>query len=88
VDVPATDTGVHNTLADGKVSDLSAIFVNFIRSSPDYAIVTTGKDVVLYDAHALIVDVADVKTVTFDMVDGSSLSLVGLPAALPHEHVA
>jgi hypothetical protein len=42
--------------------------------------------VVIYDPHALI-SFEGVKPVIFDFGDGSSLSLVGLPAAMQHAYL-
>jgi hypothetical protein len=75
---------------DVSQSELQTILQNFLASTPNYSIVEAGqRTVVIYDVHALTSDVA-VTTVTFDFSDGSTLSLVGLPAAMPPHspHVA
>ena len=79
-DAAATNHGVPLSAVE-----LGAILENFIQHSTDYSIISTGKAVVVYDAHALGPD--QVHTVSFDFQDGSSLSLVGLSAALPHAYM-
>jgi len=68
-------------------SDLQAIILDFMARISDYTVTSAGKEVVLYDVHALTTDLAHVKTISFDFSDGSSLSLIGLPATLPHLNV-
>jgi hypothetical protein len=67
--------------------ELQAILESFIQSTPNYSIISTGAgSVVIYDPHALI-SFEGVKPVIFDFGDGSSLSLVGLPAAMQHAYL-
>lgn len=85
-DVGTTAATIHGATV-GEI-ELQAILENFIRNAPDYSIISTGKgSVIVYDVHAVVTDYKDVKTVSFDFGDGSSLSLVGLPAALPHAYL-
>ena len=42
----------------------------------------------VYDNLALTGTSTEMKSFTFDFSDGSTLSLIGLPAALPHPLVA
>jgi hypothetical protein len=60
----------------------------FLAATPDYQIASTGKQVVIFAANAMMTDFSAVKTVSFDFADGSTLSLIGLPMALPHPHIA
>ena len=47
-----------------------------------------GQGVVVYDTTAMMNHATEVASVSFDFVDGSTLSLVGLPASLPHLLIA
>ena len=71
--------GPHN-----KATDLSAIVRDFIDHSAGWTVDKRPKEVIVYDTSALTSHSSEIKSVTFDFADGSSLSLVGLPAALPH----
>jgi hypothetical protein len=62
--------------------NLEGILQNFLSNTAHWSIASLDKGVILYDAGAL--NESDLKSVTFDFSDGSTLSLVGLPAALPH----
>jgi hypothetical protein len=68
------------------LGNLEGVVQNFMSSTPKWSMLSVDKEVILYDASALTSDL--MKSVTFDFSDGSTLSLVGLPAALPHLHVA
>jgi hypothetical protein len=70
------------------LGNLEGVLQNFLSHTPKWEMVSVDKEVILYDAGALTSDISDLKSVTFDFSDGSTLSLVGLPAALPHSHVA
>ena len=74
----ATPTPAHPT------QDVSALVQDFFQHTPNWSKVGTGTQIVVYDTVALSSHPQDVKSVTFDFSDGSTLSLVGLPAALPH----
>jgi hypothetical protein len=68
--------------------ELQEILENFIQSSPNYSITTTGKGaVVIYDVHAITTESSAMKSISFDFGDGSSLSLVGLPQTLPYAYI-
>jgi len=60
----------------------------FLAATPAYEVASTGQQVVIFDPNAMATDQAAVKTVSFDFADGSTLSLVGLPMALPHPQIA
>jgi hypothetical protein len=64
--------------------DVSALVQDFFDHTPSWSQVGAGKQVVVYDTVALSSHPDEVKSVSFDFSDGSTLSLVGLPAALPH----
>src|SRR5262249_14740433 len=68
--------------------DLQAITQAFLAATPNYEIVSAGKQVVIVDQNAMVTDQAAVQTVSFDFADGSTLSLIGVPMALPHPHIA
>jgi hypothetical protein len=68
--------------------NLEGILQSFLGNTAHWSIVNLDKGVILYDVGALTSDPGDIKSMTFDFSDGSTLSLVGLPAALPHSHVA
>ena len=74
----ATPTPAHPT------QDVSALVQDFFQHTPNWSKVGAGTQIVVYDTVALSSHPQDVKSVTFDFADGSTLSLVGLPAALPH----
>ena len=67
--------------------DLQAMVQAFIAATPDYAIASTGQQVVIYDSDSVAVSAVATKTVSFDFADGSTLSLIGVPMALPHPHI-
>ena len=66
-----------------KVPDVTALVQNFFEHTPHWSMYNDGDRVVIYDTDALKSDLV-MKSVTFDFADGSALSLVGLPADLPH----
>ena len=66
-----------------KAPDVTALVQTFFEHTPHWSMYNDGDRVVLYDTDALKSDLV-VKSVTFDFADGSTLSLVGLPADLPH----
>jgi hypothetical protein len=55
----------------------------FLNSTPQFKVIATDRNVVIYDPVALTDQFMDVKSFTWDFQDGSTLSLVGLPTALP-----
>jgi hypothetical protein len=55
----------------------------FLNSTPQFKVIATDRNVVIYDPVALTHQFMDVKSFTWDFQDGSTLSLVGLPTALP-----
>jgi hypothetical protein len=61
---------------------------DFFNYTPSWATLGSGKEFVVYDTAALTSRPSELKSVTFDFSDGSTLSLVGLHAALPHSLVA
>jgi hypothetical protein len=85
VSSPAEHTALPQNFDTG---NLEGILQNFLNNTAHWSIVNLDKGVILYDAGALTSDPSDIKSMTFDFSDGSTLSLVGLPAALPHSHVA
>jgi hypothetical protein len=79
---------IHGNGAAVSAVELQEILENFIQSSPNYSIVTTGKgSVVIYDVHAVMTESSSMKSISFDFEDGSSLSLVGLPPTLPYAYI-
>jgi hypothetical protein len=62
--------------------DVTAAIRAFIADTPDYKVVTTSSDVVIYDAYNIARDTPSMHSVTWDFGDGSTLSLVGTAAAL------
>jgi hypothetical protein len=67
--------------------DVQAAVQDFLKNSPNLSFVNEGNGLVVYDTSALASHPSEVKSVAFDFSDGSTLSLVGLPASLPHLHV-
>src|SRR5262249_4315259 len=79
VGVNTADHSINQSNGNVSPPDLQAIVLAFLAATPDYTIASTGKQVVVYDADAMVTDQAAVKTVSFDFADGSTLSLIGLP---------
>jgi hypothetical protein len=82
--VVSVDTADHSINQSVSPPDLQAMVQAFLTATPDYQIASTGKQVVIFDSDAMATAVPAVHTVSFDFADGSTLSLIGLPAALPH----
>ena len=67
------------------VADVQKFVEDFMGSISQWAVVdATDKAVVIYDIDAVTTNPGDLTSVTFDFSDGSTLSLVGLPADLHH----
>jgi len=70
------------------LADLNAVLANMQAFTKEVgshlAVLVTSTQVIAYDAYAVDHTPAAVTAVTYDFVDGSSISLVGLPAELPH----
>jgi hypothetical protein len=75
-------TTVHHSALE--TSNIPTFLQDFFSQTPSWAIANSGKGAVVYDTVALTTHPLDLKTAIFDFVDGSTLSLVGLPVALPH----
>ena len=69
-------------------ADVTALLEDFFHHTPSWKMVNEGQGVVVYDVTAMINHASEVASVSFDFADGSTLSLVGLPASLPHLLVA
>jgi hypothetical protein len=78
-----SDTASHTTSSSISYSDVSSFVQEFIDHASNSTKVTQGSQIVFYDPTALSDHPSEVKSITFDFQDGSSLSLVGLPTALP-----
>jgi hypothetical protein len=63
-----------------QIASLEAALQTFMANTPGFGIVETAHEVIFYDRSNL----AHASSVTWDFADGSSLSVVGLPANLPH----
>ncbi|HUN44747.1 MAG TPA: hypothetical protein VMU81_31055 [Acetobacteraceae bacterium] len=86
--MPASEAPPANGLS---LSDLGTV-LNLVQTfsqevGSHLAVVVTPTQVVAYDAYAIDHSPAAVSAVTYDFVDGSSVSLVGLPTELPHIHL-
>ena len=88
VTVDTADHSINLSNANVSPPDVEAIVQAFLAATPAYEVASTGQQVVIFDPNAMATDQAAVKTVSFDFADGSTLSLVGLPMALPHPHIA
>ena len=82
---PAATTSQANDLQAtvSKAPDVTALVQTFFEHTPHWSMYNDGDRVVIYDTDALKSNLV-IKSVTFDFADGSALSLVGLPADLPH----
>jgi hypothetical protein len=78
---PITKTPSEKTL------DLAAVLQDFFKHTSDWKLVNDGSTVVVYDTSALTHHPTELQSVTFDFSDGSTLSLVGLPATFAHSLV-
>ena len=67
-----------------KDAQFSALVQDFFNHTPHWATVNDGRGVVVYDTDAMTSHASELVAVSFDFSDGSTLSLVGLPVALPH----
>ena len=57
----------------------------FEGAHPDFAVMDQGKEVIIYDTHLTASNYSTAVHETFSFADGSSIFLVGLPAATNHE---
>ena len=60
----------------------------FLDHTPNWLVTNADHGIVVYDADAAGRSSGELISVTFDFADGSTLSLVGLPAALHDPHIA
>jgi hypothetical protein len=88
VSVNTADHSINQSNANVSPPDLQAIMQAFLAATPAYEIAETGHQVIIFDPNAMATDQGAVKTVSFDFADGSTLSLIGLPMALPNPHIA
>jgi hypothetical protein len=65
-------------------ADVTAAVREFLSHISDAKTVVDGNSVVVYDEQVFNLRPTELKTVSFDFSDGSTLSLVGVPAELPH----
>jgi hypothetical protein len=65
-------------------ADVTAAVREFLSHISDPKTVVDGNSVVVYDMDVFNLRPTELKTVSFDFSDGSTLSLVGVPAELPH----
>jgi hypothetical protein len=70
-----------------KPPDIAGVLQDFFEHTSDWKLVNDGTAVVLYDIAALTSHPTELKSLTFDFSDGSTLSLVGLPATFAHSVV-
>jgi hypothetical protein len=64
--------------------DVTLFVRDFLAHTNDWSLIQNDKSVIIYDAAAVSADPGHLQSFTFDFSDGSTLSLVGLPAAFPH----
>jgi hypothetical protein len=69
------------------LGDVQAVIDAFYSHTADAVMVDINKTIIVYDAGAMASHFSDLQSVTFNFSDGSTLSLVGLPAALPHSQI-
>jgi hypothetical protein len=74
-----------NSLAPApqKSPDIGALLLSFLDHA-NWSMISNGSGIVIYDADALQMHPDGLKSVSFDFADGSTLSVIGLPADLPH----
>ena len=66
-----------------KSPDVAGLLLSFF-DHVNWSMTGDGNGVVIYDIDALQTHPDGLKSVSFDFADGSTLSLIGLPADLPH----
>jgi hypothetical protein len=81
--ITAADFLTFGTELDEAFGELQMAVRDFIAHTYKFNVVTTGADVVLYDPDAITHHFGNIKSVTWEFEDGTSLSLVGLAASLP-----
>ena len=91
-EIGAAATGAQGTALPGPgTADYSAVLAimqNFARAAgPDLAVLWSGNQIIEYDRLAVDHPSAAGIAVTYDFADGSHISLIGLPAELPHTAV-
>jgi hypothetical protein len=68
-------------------TDLPTVLANvseFYTAVPHTAAAVSGHSIILYDADAINTNLNALKAITYDLADGYSISLVGLPSELAH----
>ena len=70
------------------VENVEMLVQEFFAHTANYQTMTQGSHVLVYDTVAISSHASELVSVTFDFSDGSTLSLVGLPAALHHSVIA
>jgi len=70
--------------APQKSPDVTGLVQSFLDHTPHWSMASNENGVVIYDIDALQTHPDGLKSVSFDFADGSILSLIGLPADLPH----
>jgi hypothetical protein len=67
---------------------LQGVLQEFMLSTKSWTIIDSKNELVLYDTNAVAGHPSDLQGVTYNFPDGSTLALVGTPAALVHSHIA
>jgi hypothetical protein len=71
-----------------QTADVAAAVLYFLNHTLHWLVTNTDHGIVVYDAEAVGHSSGELTSVSFDFADGSTLSLVGLPAALHDPHIA
>ena len=92
--LPEASTTPPSQAAALDAADVNSALQNFLAHTQHWSVYEGHNDIVVYDVDAVTAALNNhaasevIESVTFDFVDGSTLSLVGLPAALLHPHDA
>jgi hypothetical protein len=70
--------------SSAEIAAATKLITQFESAHPDYAVIDSGKEVVIYDTHLTTSNYSSAVQESFSFTDGSSIYLVGLPT-LNHE---
>ncbi len=65
---------------------VKSLLQTFIDHTPNYSVISDGNKLILYDPSTLAPP-ANIKSLSFDFADGSTLSLIGTPEALHYSQL-
>ena len=73
-------------ITNSGIGGAKSLLQTFIDHTPNYSVISDGNKLILYDPSTLA-SPANIKSLSFDFADGSTLSLIGTPEALHYSQL-